>query len=92
MDEGEALRKEKGRRLRRYEKMDKLPENMFPKRWSTKQRIFYISLAVVVGLLIRDEETAYYQRRLEEKREGYVTTIGSEMIHKKQQGKKEDKQ
>lgn len=89
MDEGEALRKEKGRRLRRYEKMDKLPENMFRKRWSTKQRIFYISLAVVVGLLIRDEESAFYQRRREEKREGYTTTVGSEMIHKKQSNRQE---
>ncbi|EME29381.1 hypothetical protein Gasu2_32250 [Galdieria sulphuraria] len=91
MDEGEALKKERGRRIRRYEKMDKLPENMFPKRWSTKQRIFYISLAVIVGLLIRDEETAFYQRKLEEKTEGYATTIGSEMIHKKQ-GRKEEQQ
>eukprot|EP00871_Galdieria_phlegrea_P001323 jgi/Galph1/2191/GphlegSOOS_G829.1 len=87
MDEGEALRKEKGRRLRRYEKMEKLPDNMFPRRWSTRQRIIYITLAVVVGYMIREEEEAYYNRRIAENREGYATTIGSEMVHKKQSKK-----
>jgi hypothetical protein len=89
MDEGEALKKERGRRLRRFEKMDKLPEDIFPKRWSTKQKIFYITLGIVAGLLIRDEENAFYERRRQEKKEGYTSTIGSEIVQKKQSKKDE---
>lgn len=43
----------------------------------------------MAGLLIRDEENAFYERRRQEKKEGYTSTIGSEIVQKKQSKKDE---